>query len=576
MAKKRGKKRRPHQNQAPTRQNNVPRNQYRDQPTIADALSGAMKLGLEKLRFQLVEKAKAAVKTALSQPLPQWKYRHQGERIRPQYLKKLTKPPVRVIRTRQATSKKKMVIKNKVSPPKKDAPFEFWELPLEAEVRESPPPSVSKQMRATFDQILEDGKSVFLNETGEVLLATIGLDFGTSSTKVIVRLPYEPGSPTIAIPAPAHCRSDGHPYLWQTVLWVTEKGQFLSYPLEGSKRIHGLKQRIMQEKNPGSIFPDIPNLKEVERSHAAVAYLTFVIRYVAGWIAGKSEHLIRGKKVHWFVNLGMAAANYDNEKLLRQYRRIGAAAVQMARAREDITVNASAEYLSNADVEKAADDPELAERLGVAIIPETAAEATGFAKSTDSAPGLYLMVNIGAMTLDVCMFRLQTDAQGVNRYPIYMADVRPLGVEAYYWYRKDGKSEMDFLEQCQYCLRNVVWKTRTHRDKKAKCWSAGHQLVTFVTGGGALNSLHQDVISSLGPMLQEHTDNSGIHQIPIKIPETIHAPEALKDFGRLSVAWGLSYPPTEIGEIIPSSEIKDIPPAKILDNSDLYISKDQV
>ena len=80
----------------------------------------------------------------------------------------------------------------------------------------------------------------------------------------------------------------------------------------------------------------------------------------------------------------------------------------------------------------------------------------------------------------------------------------------------------------------------------------------------------------LGPWLQEHTDNSGIHQIPIKIPETIHAPEALKDFGRLSVAWGLSYPPTEIGEIIPSSEIKDLPPARILDNSDLFISKDQV
>nr|WP_162093045.1 hypothetical protein [Bradyrhizobium sp. ORS 278] len=46
------------------------------------------------------------------------------------------------------------------------------------------------------------------------------------------------------------------------------------------------------------------------------------------------------------------------------------------------------------------------------------------------ALGLYLMVDVGAMTLDVCAFRLgQTDA-ATDLYGLLAAQVRPLGVEA--------------------------------------------------------------------------------------------------------------------------------------------------
>ena len=65
--------------------------------------------------------------------------------------------------------------------------------------------------------------------------------------------------------------------------------------------------------------------------------------------------------------------------------------------------------LSDDKVLAAANSPESCERLGIAVIPETAAAVTGFAKSTHSAPGVYLMVDVGAMTLDVCAFRLMQE-----------------------------------------------------------------------------------------------------------------------------------------------------------------------
>ena len=186
------------------------------------------------------------------------------------------------------------------------------------------------------------------------------------------------------------------------------------------------------------------------------------------------------------------------------------------------------------------------------------------------------MVDIGAMTLDVCLFRLKTGKNGTDQYPILMADVRPLGVEAYYWHKKDGQTEEDFIQQCNYCLRNAIWKTKSIRDPKAQCWSKGNQLVTFLTGGGAENPLHQSIANSLDPWLRTHTENSGIRNVTIQIPETLEAPEPMAGFGRLSVAWGLSYPPTEIGEIKSSSKIEDIEPSKAFDISSSYISKDQV
>ena len=110
------------------------------------------------------------------------------------------------------------------------------------------------------------------------------------------------------------------------------------------------------------------------------------------------------------MNVGIPTASYDDVHIFKSYRQVAAAALQLAKIDASVTVEAVRLFLDDPHVVGAADSDAAAEDLGVAVFPEAAAEMTGFAKSSRNAPGLYLLVDVGAMTLDACMFRLNQHA----------------------------------------------------------------------------------------------------------------------------------------------------------------------
>jgi hypothetical protein len=63
-------------------------------------------------------------------------------------------------------------------------------------------------------------------------------------------------------------------------------------------------------------------------------------------------------------------------------------------------------------------------------------------------------------------------------------------------------------------------------------------------------------------------------KLPIILPQTII--EVSHDSQRLGVAWGLSHPSLNIGDITPADQILDIELPKKKDWESYYISKDQV
>ena len=460
----------------------------------------------------------------------------------------------------------------------KNPRFEYWDFPNEAAVREPPPASISKKERLRFQKLLQFG-SDSSTTGGEDMTIILGLDFGTSSTKVIVRMPYEAGEPTIAIPAPYPCRSGDHPYLWQTVLWLKDEDTFLPWPEPGARILNSLKQGLIQGRNETKIRRGRATV-EVTAQVAAVAYLSFAIRYVRGWLLHNRPNLFRKRKPVWLVNLGMPAASYDDPKLVKPYRCIGAAALQLAKIADPITVKASQRFLDDRYVAEAGKSEENAKRLGiavgVAVVPEAAAEMTSFAKSTRNAPGLYLLVDVGAMTLDVCMFRLKQEANPSDLYAFMAAQIRPLGVDSFHWFRSEGKTECGFVEQCNRTLRAVIWNTKKHRDPRASSWTKGNDVPVFLTGGGSKNGLHRKVVESLDKWLKEQTHNDGIRLLDLPKPSTIELPEKIQDFRRMAVAYGLSHLREDIGEIRPMSDIEDILPRSVVDTSDRFTSKDQV
>ena len=555
--------------------------------TFFDTISATIRTRLEALRDRLAGGTPEAIRTQSTSPAPP---RHAAtSKLEPAKPSTKTKPQsvtAHRLKKTPVADRKKLLSKKRLSQAadpverektrQADEAFQYWELPAGAEVREKPPTSenVSKEERAAFDGLISSGSTVPENVEGEQLFALIGLDFGTSSTKVIVRFPYEPDEPTIAIPAPHHCRSTDHPYLWKTVLWMRGNGEFVAYPEPGASALHTLKIDLMRPDPNTPAIPGVGGQVSATRIESASAYLAFVIRYVKGWLATNRPMLFRGRRTIWFANVGLPAASYDDGTLIRRYRKAAAAALKLANSSAIASVESIRSLLRDTDVEDAALSVDCAERLGIAVFPETAAAATGFAKSTRSADGLYLMVDVGAMTLDVCAFLLRKNNNNSDKYPLLMADVRPLGVEAFYWFQKMGRTKDEFVQQSDRCLRSVVWTTKHRRDRNADCWQVDGALPVFMTGGGAVNELHRGIVGSLGPWLKKHTVNDiGIRPLTLPKPTKIDLSEPLDNFDRFAVAWGLTM---EIGEIIPPSDIEDIPPLPKPDTDARFISKDQV
>ena len=560
---------------------NRPRKAPRRGTTLGDALSSSVRGELHRLRSTLRQQARDAIAGQLAEARPPWRRRERSQSRRRSkgasgvapHAAHVRDAPQPASQPPDITSPRPAPRKPKLTrlPPLK--PFEYWDFPSEAVVREPPPDVISDVDRARFEANLRAGLTPW-NDAGEDLFVIIGLDFGTSSTKVIVRLPFEPGEPTIAIPAPAPCRSGDDPYLWQTVLWVQGDGAFLPWPEPGADVLGALKQGLIQGRAETAI--PASGALAVTRTHAGTAYLAFVVRYVKGWLRANRPDHFRGRRPVWFVNVGIPTASYDDVHIFKSYRRIAAAALQLAKIDAPVTLEAVKFFFEDPHVVDAANSDEAAEALGVAVFPEAAAEMTGFAKSSRNAPGLYLLVDVGAMTLDTCMFRLNQHASQANRYAFMAADVRPLGVDAFHWFLAEGKTESGFIEQCRRTLNSVVWETKRSRDPHAETWKPGNDVPVFLAGGGAANRLHQDVVESVGTWLKRDVRNDGIRRLELPVPKTTDLPEHLADFGRMVVAWGLSYPPTDIGRIDAMSDIEDISPREVVASGDRFVSKDHV
>jgi hypothetical protein len=156
------------------------------------------------------------------------------------------------------------------------------------------------------------------------------------------------------------------------------------------------------------------------------------------------------------------------------------------------------------------------------------------------------------------------------------ADVHHLGVEAYHWFMGAGRTDEAFAEECGRVLRQVVLTTRRDRDPNASCWQPGNDLPVFLVGGGSANPLHRAAVEKLDPLLKGLLKNDGIRLTDLPPPAGLTMPETGGDFARLPVAWGLSYAPTEIGVVMPPSEIPDVPRATVRNYLGAYVSKDQM
>lgn len=405
--------------------------------------------------------------------------------------------------------------------------------------------------------------------------AIIGFDFGTATTKAVVRLPYLPGKPAFTVSF-ASLAEPGFPHLLPGRLCELKDHSFSLTPSPGGSVFSGLKLALM---NDGSH-------DDLARAAIFVGLATRHVRDFANQLTKK----VGNYDFRWSMNLGIPSAGYGGRREHALFQQAATAGWRLSAVDDPITMERAWEAIETGPP---AED--------VQIVPEVAAEVVGYARSDRRQPGLHLMMDVGASTLDLSAFVLD-EREGDDNYHILTALVERFGVHELHRRRlqvaRGGSShgakireavleeeplgalperaaayveeasdellrDLDdvdewFRKESTRALSRVVLTARK-RDPRSRNWQPG--LPLFLCGGGGQMSLFQEAIELSSDRIVGNLHQCGrLRTIPLESPSDLDAGDVSPEmFARLAVAYGLSYSADDIGQITPPDAIPDLP-----------------
>ncbi|WNB75105.1 hypothetical protein [Methylomonas koyamae] len=415
----------------------------------------------------------------------------------------------------------------------------------------------------------------------------IGLDFGTSNSKIIIHDPQR----TVFYAIPFFDIGVNDRYIYPSRVFLEKDSFNLD---ETGKCLSDLKLPLLnQSANDEDIYH-------------AVAYLALLIRHARGWLFSNYSEVYRNVDIIWSLNLGIATATYEDSYLYKRFRHIALAAINLAGdSSEEITYDLVKNYLIS--TLRALTNFKYAGELKthpdtVNVFPEIGAQVLGFIKSEswdDKNRPFIIMIDVGAGTVDVSFFSVQRKSGQAN-FSFFSNDVFFNGVVSLHKRRanwlKDILTEADIItpsinhflddivspslnlkripESCiNYLVNFDVKQTRTidhdffdeykDRVKRLLVYTRRKRvplnndnwikLPVFLCGGGSRMHFYKDIIEKLNAF-----EPSWLHLIPLSLgmPSNLRADGlSTTEYDRLSVAYGLSY--EKLGTIISSAEIED-------------------
>ncbi len=407
----------------------------------------------------------------------------------------------------------------------------------------------------------------------------VGLDFGTSCTKVVVRSPFIAGARAVAV----RWRNDGggNAYLLPTELWMDVRGELHLRPAgdAAGEHVTDIKISLMDQSAD-------------ERSRAvAAAYLGLALRGARRWFLDTQADIYGRYSLRWAMNLGIPSAGYDDERVRSTFGLVARAAWELSLSAAAPTIDTAARVCHDAEARGDSDS-----ETPTDVIPEIVAEVVGYARSKIKKHGLHVVVDVGASTLDICGFNLHAP-EGEDKYELFTALVERLGLHELHLKRVaaipasvrgtcprmptlDPSSPIpvrgtdyivkppaalraslnavddSYVLECTNALMRVLMTLKKNMDPMAKAWKAG--LPVFLAGGGRDFGLVRRAAESSDKRLVQAVKTVGI------LPRNLPPPETLVNgdvpCGRLDVAYGLSFDRFDIGVIHPPGEIEDVEP----------------
>lgn len=233
----------------------------------------------------------------------------------------------------------------------------------------------------------------------------MGLDFGTSCTKVVIddrqmqqryAVPLVNGSGVNAYLLPSRLNNDGDIY--------TLEDRGIAYT--------DLKLSLMAA----------PQSEEI--CSRVCAYLALVIRSSRAWLFTQHARSLLNAKILWTLALGQPADQVTSHKSKQLFEWLGNVAWALAGSTGPISQTGALQQWRKRDDLFSNDDVE------VLAMPEMAAQIHGFVSShgfDQRGANIYLLVDIGAGTVDASIFHVRKNPTGTVSFSFFTNSVEPYG-----------------------------------------------------------------------------------------------------------------------------------------------------
>jgi hypothetical protein len=394
-----------------------------------------------------------------------------------------------------------------------------------------------------------------LEVAGDRTDVIVGLDIGSTATKIVLRLPFA-DNVGLPVPAPEWFQADGHPYYWRTLLWKSNDGRYSIEPCAGAIPRDRLKVDLL---NFGG--GDRETVKA-----AMIAWIVLVVRHGVGWLQKEQPGLFKNSTVVVDeVNLGMPFSSIAEAH--PDQRHVALVAGRILESGGEVTEAAILRLLETSS----SGDCDL-----IALQPELAGALQGFLTSHQRRDGRYLLVDIGGLTVDTVFFIYREAAN--PPITIFAKSVECFGAEVISaWCKEIGNSERAIKVLGSHIALVAKKAIREKMDVNPANWKKPFELETILIGGGRHSQPHRSAV----PWCQ----NSMTHHAP---PLDLRLRELEPDrddidvrlaagrgVGRLLVAMGLSYSRYDAPDIRPPSELPNAVRYAARDLTKNYIGSEQ-
>jgi hypothetical protein len=336
-----------------------------------------------------------------------------------------------------------------------------------------------------------------LKQSGNAIDIFIGLDFGTSYTKVAVGLKDQifvvdwqgvsAGADRYLLPSEYSIMADGS----------CQIGQAPNVPFDQ------VRQRLKH--------PLIDAAASTDALANAAVFLALVLRYTRAWIFFNYGEAIGGSLIRWMLNVGVPSNGLESEQHWGPYRKMCSSAWSMSVSESEVSATHACDLIRTWHPEVMPKD-----LIGLDVLPEFVAQISGYVQSVQRQRGLHALVDVGGGTLDVVTFIVH-EQDGEDVFPFLVPEIRSLGTQMLYQnrlleapeYEKarlpdelqpvlnsseyakcSGLPEEHILQrdkvfwgEVRSTIYNVFRRTKRERYRLSEAWTKG--LPVFLTGGGS-------------------------------------------------------------------------------------------